>query len=449
MKKNTLSRRNFLKASAALAAALTSDRLLRQHIFVRAQDVPSHAPIRILINDSPWLAGFQSLTELYTEATGNEVNLDVTPFAGMLDKSRNAVQAGESEYDILNLNEFYYTQFYDGGLVTPFIEIDPDFELDSSIINYDNAALWNPDLAISTADGDVYGMPINGNIQILFYRRDLFEENGLEPPQTWDEVAAASEALADAGVDGFAVRSQGAAWWEFSSFLVSHGTNIATLDEESGLWRIGLDTDNGLAALDTWLNLIQSYSPRNYANLGQAEIIALMASGRLAQAQLTGASAASFDNPDQSIVTGQMGATVVPGVTPETRSPIVGIWLMSIPANLPTERQTAGLDFLKWATSAEQQLAYARAGAIPVRQDTYEALAEDEATAWWATAFAESTPFLKSGLRIPEAFTIFDLVNLRINEALIGELTPAEAMAAAQMDVVNVMEDAGYSLATS
>ena len=97
----------------------------------------SLVPITILINDSPWFAGFEALVNKYVEDTGNEVILNVTPFNGMLEKSRNAVQADQSEFDILNLNEQWYVQFYEGGLVTPIKEIDPDFELDPNVIEYD------------------------------------------------------------------------------------------------------------------------------------------------------------------------------------------------------------------------------------------------------------------------------------------------------------------------
>ena len=87
-------------------------------------------PLTILINDSPWLAGFEALVERYEQDTGNQVDLNVTPFPGMLQKSRNAVTASESEFDLINLNEAWYSQFYNGGLVTPVRDIDPNFALD-------------------------------------------------------------------------------------------------------------------------------------------------------------------------------------------------------------------------------------------------------------------------------------------------------------------------------
>ena len=151
--------------------------------------------ITILINDSPWFAGFEALVNKYVEETGNEVELNVTPFAGMLEKSRNAVQAPESEFDILNLNEQWYMQFYADGLVTPISEIDSDFELDPQIIEYEWATRWDPELGYSTSNGEIYGLPINGNIMLFFYRKDLFEENGIAVPQTWDDVKAAARLL--------------------------------------------------------------------------------------------------------------------------------------------------------------------------------------------------------------------------------------------------------------
>jgi multiple sugar transport system substrate-binding protein len=61
-------------------------------------ETTSLTTITILINDSPWFAGFEVLVNKCVEETGNEVELNVTPFAGMLEKSRNAVQAQESEF---------------------------------------------------------------------------------------------------------------------------------------------------------------------------------------------------------------------------------------------------------------------------------------------------------------------------------------------------------------
>ena len=175
--------------------------------------------------------------------------------------------------------------------------------------------------------------------------------------------------------------------------------------------------------------------------------IALMSSGRLAQVHMVGAAAPNFYDPDQSIVGGKMGATVVPGASAETRSPTSGMWVMSFAANLPVERAQAGLEFVKWLTPKEQQVEYARAGAIPTSQGAYEELANDEVLGWWTSAFAESTPFIVPEPRIPEVPLIRDSVSTRMSQMYVDEITVDEGIELITTEVRAVMEDAGYDVA--
>ena len=50
-------------------------------------------------------------------------------------------------------------------------------------------------LDLATIDGTVYGVPIQTGEQALFYRSDLYEENGLEEPANTDDVIAIAEKL--------------------------------------------------------------------------------------------------------------------------------------------------------------------------------------------------------------------------------------------------------------
>ncbi|MCZ8106728.1 MAG: extracellular solute-binding protein, partial [Burkholderiales bacterium] len=92
-------------------------------------DVGKHAPITILINASPWYAGFEAAVDLYSKQTGNKVNLDVTPYGGMLEKARNAVRGASSPYDLLNLDGGWTIEFYEGGFLKPINDVDPSFQI--------------------------------------------------------------------------------------------------------------------------------------------------------------------------------------------------------------------------------------------------------------------------------------------------------------------------------
>jgi len=443
-------RRNFLKGTAAASGLLLTnsvgvafaDKVSTVH-FIRSAQLE---PITVLINDSPWFPGFEALVKKYTEETGNDVTLNVTPFPGMLEKSRNAVQGSESEFDLLNLNEQWYMQFYAGGLVTPIREIKPDFELDPNIIEYDSATRWDENLKYSSPEGEIYGLPINGNIQLFFYRRDLFEEQGVAVPNTWDEVAQAAEVFHNPpDMHGFSIRSKPGNW-EFQAYLESYGTSIIRLDE-NGQWSVGFaPTEAALNALNMWLTLGKTYGPRNYADMGQAENLALMSSGHVAMVHMVGAAAPDFDNPDTSTVVGKVGASVVPG-GPSGRATMSGIWVMGIPHNLPDERKQSALAFLEWALTKDAQLYYAQAGAIPVRQDVYEELSDDPQRGWWMQGMAASTPYIKAQPRVLETPQIVEVVDRRINQALIDELSPEEALAEGAKELQAILEDGGYNVA--
>ncbi|MFD7700123.1 extracellular solute-binding protein [Streptomyces caelestis] len=59
-------------------------------------------------------------------------------------------------------------------------------------------------LAQLTTAGEVnsvqYGLPFASSTRVLFYNKKLFAEAGVTPPRTWDELAAAAEALKAEGV---------------------------------------------------------------------------------------------------------------------------------------------------------------------------------------------------------------------------------------------------------
>ncbi|MBD5787607.1 extracellular solute-binding protein [Cellulosimicrobium terreum] len=49
-------------------------------------------------------------------------------------------------------------------------------------------------------DGEVYVLPVEFNVEGIWYNKAVFDENGISVPTTWDELVVASEQLADAGV---------------------------------------------------------------------------------------------------------------------------------------------------------------------------------------------------------------------------------------------------------
>jgi multiple sugar transport system substrate-binding protein len=404
-------------------------------------------PISVLINSSPWLESFKAMVALYQKETGNQVNLDVTPFPGMLQKSRNAVTAPTSEYDLLNLNEEWYQQFYRGGLVTPLKEIDPNFRLDPQVIEYQYADRWDSKANLSTKDGEIYGLPINGNIQILYYRKDLFEQKGLKPPATFDELLSDAKAFHDPpNLYGFITRTSDDPIFNYMAFLHGFGGEVVRFDSGSGKWSVDIAKKPALDALKFWLTMAWTYNPPDYAKIDQAAMISLMASGKAAMVIIVDAAASNFDNPKVSTVIGKVGAVVTPGLTPTMHAPTSGIWVMGIPHNLPAERKRAALTFLQWAMTLKAETAYADAGGIVVRDDVYKAMAQDPKF-WWAKAVSDSTPYIRPFPRVSPASEIHLLLNDLLRQTVAKQVEPDAMLSQAAQKIQALMTEAGYPMA--
>jgi multiple sugar transport system substrate-binding protein len=110
-----------------------------------------------------------------------------------------------------------------------------------------------------TADGDTQlAVPSESWAQLLFYRADLFEQAGLEPPTTYDNILAAAEALDSGDMAGFVgANAPGDAFTEQTFEHVALGNGCELVDEEG---EVQLDSDECVAAFEFYGDLVENYS---------------------------------------------------------------------------------------------------------------------------------------------------------------------------------------------
>jgi multiple sugar transport system substrate-binding protein len=408
-------------------------------------DVGQQPPITMLINDSPWFAGFEKLVGLYEEQTGNVVNLDVTPFAGMLEKTRNAVRDTQSPYELLNINSGWYVEVYEGGFLTPLLEIDPNFKLDPGVITYDDSIYWNAEKDWTTRDGQLLTVPINGNLQLLYYRADLYEQAGLQPPETWDDVMAACDKFQlPEDMYCYVVRGErgNAIRYNWMPYMLGFGANIEK-DPQNGDYTVTVNSPEAKQALDLYIELAKKYGPPNSGQIGQSDMIQLMVTGKAAHVVMVAAAWPNMDNPDTSVVVGKVNVTVVPKPVNGQHATAIGHWVGGIPKNVSDEGKQAALAFLKWFQTYDAQYKYAEFGAVPIHQGVYESDLIQQPKFRWMKAMGESTPYAKLTLNYREGPQVEEVLGLRLNQALVGELTSAQALNLSAEEIYKIFQDSG------
>ncbi|WP_429793456.1 ABC transporter substrate-binding protein [Brevibacillus borstelensis] len=92
--------------------------------------------------------------------------------------------------DILQLRPYQgATSIADAGYLMPIDDLKGVSDIPKAYLD-----------AARGSDGKVYGVPLSINSAVIFYNKKLFEENGLEAPQTWDEFIQVCNALKAKGI---------------------------------------------------------------------------------------------------------------------------------------------------------------------------------------------------------------------------------------------------------
>jgi multiple sugar transport system substrate-binding protein len=135
--------------------------------------------------------------------------LDVTDFSGQtgidveivlrtdtketeLTRLASAVQSGTSPYDVIDFEDELTTSFSQAGYVIGLDDLLPsdfwdDFPPEMKAYN----DVWG------TYQGETFRIEHNWEMPYWWYRKDWFDERGVEVPTTWEEVAAMGEIFTD------------------------------------------------------------------------------------------------------------------------------------------------------------------------------------------------------------------------------------------------------------
>jgi len=247
----------------------------------------------------------------------------------------------------------------------------------------------------STVDGTFVYMPWQNNTTAMVYRKDLFEEKGLEVPKTWDEFLEVAKALTeDLDGDGktdrygaaFAGTRNDSAESRFQTFALTFGCDFVTPNGD-GTFTSGFGTDAFKNAMTTFVDLAanQGITPPGLVETGYSEAYTMIAADEACMF-FSGSNVLGGiynANPDMR---GKMGSFPMPtaaGVDPVTSFSSVGMTISNT-----CEHPEVAADFLKYMTSVENSVTWNEATCrLPVVKEALDAIcANDEAYSGFAEA---------------------------------------------------------------
>ncbi|HET6379888.1 MAG TPA: ABC transporter substrate-binding protein [candidate division Zixibacteria bacterium] len=193
---------------------------------------------------------FDGFEEAYPEVT-----IDYQPVSGDYAQQRIADFSAGTPPDVFYVDSSLAPDWIEEGFLLP---------LDDYIAQtgFDTSQFYEGYLdAFRGPDGMIYGLPKDASTLALFYNPDMFEAANVEPPTTWEELAAAAEALTTDEVAGICLSPDLA---RVLAFVYQAGGSIYNDDFSE----VTFDSDETREALEFYMSFFENGSGRSPAQIG-------------------------------------------------------------------------------------------------------------------------------------------------------------------------------------
>jgi multiple sugar transport system substrate-binding protein len=313
----------------------------------------------------PWGTLPKDMTDRFQKETGIKLDLQTLGWDDIRTKVVTSMVAGTAPADVTEVDWSWVGQFGQANWYTPLND-----RIDAATV----ADI--PTTKSFRFGGNLLAIPYNNDFRILIYNKKLFEAAGItEPPKTIEELTADARLLKQKGIVTYpialplsATEGVSTAWYlltkAFGGELFGPNyTPLFTDPNSAGYKALAWEID----ALKT--GLIDPAS----TGLTDVQIQDEVKNGRAA-IDVAGwaGNPATYNDPKQSKVAGQIVAAVMPGEGGKSRT--FGLPdALGIPAN--SEHKDAAVAFIKWWMEPANQIeADATLGDLPTRTSVLETL---------------------------------------------------------------------------
>lgn len=251
--------------------------------------------------------------------TGAHINVIVVPFSDLYQKILTDLATGTNAFDAF----VFAPQWMVDYIVPGYLEDMTAQVAADEALEWEDVAPFFRDFS-ATYEGSIYTIPLDGDFQIAYYRSDLLEQEGLEPPETWDDYIEIAKTFHGKDLNGDGDPDYGSciskkrgaqAYWMIwsvaAAFLQSQGTSQGSFFDTDTMEPL-VNNEAFAAALEVYAETTK-YGPPDELNLDVGDTRSLFVTGRCALSVDWGDIGTLAIDPDTSVVQDKVGAVILPG----------------------------------------------------------------------------------------------------------------------------------------
>ena len=139
----------------------------------------------------------------FTAATGAKIEVAEVPFAELFQKIQTDWTTGTNSVDVGVFAAGWAIELAGAGLLE---DMSPYVAKDTKLDEADIAPYFR---AFQKIGGKNMLLMVDGDFQMVYYRKDILEANGLQPPKTWEDYLAIAKAIHGKDMNGDGVADYG------------------------------------------------------------------------------------------------------------------------------------------------------------------------------------------------------------------------------------------------
>jgi N,N'-diacetylchitobiose transport system substrate-binding protein len=261
---------------------------------------------------------------------GTNVNLQFVPWAQAHDKFTTAIAGGKGP-DVAEMGTTWTPEFAALGALAEVPATEGEYV--SSLVE------------AGRVDGTAYGRPWYAGARAFIYRTDVFEDLGLKPPESWDDIQAAAEKIKAEGNDMAAIGVTGLTEHYYLPTVWQNGGQIA--EEADGGWKSDMSQPQAVEAIEFYADLYKKgYAPKAAITWEEPDARTAFINGKLA---MMWAGPWDYDAivTEKPELDGKIGVTLVPEGPAGNRNAFAGgSHLVTFEESDNAELASAFVDFL-------------------------------------------------------------------------------------------------------
>jgi multiple sugar transport system substrate-binding protein len=158
------------------------------------ENPPSATTVNVLAYNSSAIDPFTNTMVKSCSHDNVTVKHDPIDFPGQVQKTTATLAGDKGTYDIIETYGFIVGPNAAAGKLQPLDDLFAKYADEYKLNDLDKSMREG-----MSYEGKLYGLPMQAQMFVMAYRKDIFDKNGLTPPKTFDEMRAAAKKIKDAG----------------------------------------------------------------------------------------------------------------------------------------------------------------------------------------------------------------------------------------------------------